>query len=128
MIENTWDRMMSFGFDPAFDSQTYFKFNASAGGFWFDEQKDPDDAVRMGTAEDLIPREGYVDGGIILAATFNISKSDYVEMEASEWNKLSSWIDSMPNIWGNVVLKDEVGEPVLWQVYDKVPVITSMEA
>lgn len=89
---------------------------------WVSENATHDDNISTNE-----PRPGFIDGGIILAQTFTITKADYIEMELHEWAQLSDWIDSMDNLEVNNLAANSPEMPDIFHVYSVTPTITSLE-
>lgn len=77
----------------------------------------------------LIPRTGFIDGGMILTKGLIVTRNEYEEAEAEEWNAFADAIDKLANIEVDHLNATETFEDgtILW-IYDKIPTITTMEA
>lgn len=124
------DRRITLGFDFASAGSVMNDFVDSlyymnrAGAYWTSPgQPKPETKTNNTRVTNKQPRAGYVDGGIVLAESFVITRKDFDEMTVDEWDQLKDFIEGMPNIAANEVVTDKV-----YHFYNEIPTITTMEA
>ena len=114
---------ISFDFASAFDSTGMW--NAAGNEEWFTVGEG--NHVRHGEMNTKIttsePRKGYINAGIDLSEGVSLTRKDFDEMSAEEWNDLGDLIDAWPNLEVNEILPGKLS-----YLYSDRAVITTLEA
>ena len=113
--------------NPDWYSNAYRLFQSSSNANLFDDLlRDNYDYNRARDSNETrivtdLPAS-YIDGGVILKEGVTITREEFHQMSYSEWKEFEQWVEFVPNLVSEEILDRQL----LW-IYDKVPVITSME-
>lgn len=111
---------MAAGYTTLSDSFKLFN-NSFSKSAWANANREPHEPHPDVNFTTKHPRKGYIDGGIVLADSFTVSREEMEMASTADWNDISHWADGMSNISCDEILKDR-----LLHFYDKPPCITSM--